>query len=116
MANVQVNDAAITALAAKFKGWQTSLIDPAISALASIPVSPGEFEDGKKLKETVASRATSLTTTLQNVKKALGDIDHELTRRANLYKAPEDDNTISATELNNIIGAVTKSLPGFMKH
>jgi|SRR5829696_4867397 len=113
---VQVNDQAITTLAGKFQAWQTSLIDPAISALANIPVSPGEFEDGNKLKDAVASRATSLTTTLQGVKKALNDIYLELTRIANLYKGTEDDNTISATELNNMIGAVTKSLPGFMKH
>lgn len=115
MANVEVDDKAITALGEKFTQWATNTVDPLIKGLDGVALTPGDFEDATKLKNTVTERTASLKKNLTGISKALADIGTELKKVAAVYAKTGDDTTITAKGLDDLVKALEADLPGLKK-
>ncbi|MBO4209020.1 hypothetical protein [Micromonospora echinofusca] len=106
-----VNDAEIKALA----GRLSELAKPLNDYLALLPgkaLLPGEFAEGEDLRILFDSRNRSLVDGLRATSQAIQDIHLRLTEISQKYQATEDDNTVTAADLEGLIKQVKEDLPG----
>ena len=102
----------INDLAKAFDGFKTE-ITTVTNELTKIEIKAGKFTDADNLESHVETRTTELKTNLEGLAGALGEISTKLTTIANKYTKTEDQNKLTAKDLEDLIDGVEKYLPGF---
>lgn len=106
-----VNDAEIKALAERFG----DLLKPYNDHMKLFPENgllPGEFDDGDNLRILFDTRKKELVDGLDAMTRVIAFICAGLTEIGEKYRKTEDDNSVTAADLESLIKQVKEDLPG----
>jgi len=109
---IQVDHAAIKTLANNITGYLNDAFNEYMKINQVKSLAPGEFPDGDALELAFDKRKEEARQALVGIIRAAMEIYAELTSVSEKYGATEDDNTITAAELNALITKVKTELPG----
>jgi hypothetical protein len=88
-------------------------IEKATTKLDQIKIAAGDFTDADNLETTVTTRIGDLKTNLGGLSKALGIISENLGTIATKYTSTENQNKLTAKDLDDMINDLETALPGF---